>query len=135
MGGRGAGMTNSLVVGNGSAGSLFGGGRGLARVVVDAARGWVDHRVGSDAQELVPRIQARVQPGAELDHAEGTCIVTLMAWRRRSAGMDDARWQRLCAAHEVEIEMIRAELERPRRPSRVARVEACFNLPVDNEFH
>ena len=91
--------------------SLFGGGgRGLARVVVDAARGWVDYRVGSDAQELVPRIQARVQPGAELGHVEGTCIVTLMAWR--SAGMDEARWQRLCAAHEVEIEMIRAELER-----------------------
>jgi hypothetical protein len=30
----------------------------------------------------------------------------------RSAEMDDARWQRLCAAHEVEIDIIRAELER-----------------------
>jgi hypothetical protein len=33
-----------------------------------------------------------------------------MAWR--SADMDDARWRRLCATHEVEIDIIRAELER-----------------------
>lgn len=90
--------------------SLFGGGEGLAQVQVDVARGWVDYRVGSHVQQLVPRIQARVQPGAELGYADGTCIVTLMAWR--SADMDDARWQRLCATHEVEIDIIRAELER-----------------------
>lgn len=90
--------------------SLFGGGRGLARVQVDAHRGWVDYRVGADVQTLVPRIQARVQPGAELGHAADCCMVTLMAWR--SAGMDDERWRRLCATHEVEIDLIRAELER-----------------------
>jgi len=93
-----------------SGSSLFGGGRGLAQVQVDATRGWVDYRVGSDAQHLVPRIQARVQPGAELGYTEDRCIVTLMAWR--SADMDDARWRRLCATHEVEIDIIRAELER-----------------------
>jgi hypothetical protein len=90
--------------------SLFGGGHGLAHVQVDAARGWVDYRVGSDAQNLLPRIKARVQPGAELGFADDHCIVTLMAWR--SADMDDARWRRLCATHEVEIDIIRAELER-----------------------
>jgi hypothetical protein len=90
--------------------SLFGGGEGLAQVQVDAARGWVDYRVGRDVQQLVSRIQARVQPGSELGYADGTCVVTLMAWR--SADMDDARWQRLCATHEVEIDIIRAELER-----------------------
>ena len=90
--------------------SLFGGGQGLAQVQVDAARGGVDYRVGGDAQRLVPRIQARVQPGAELGYAEDHCLVTLMAWR--SADMDDARWRRLCATHEVEIDIIRAELER-----------------------
>jgi hypothetical protein len=90
--------------------SLFGGGHGLAQVQVDTARGWVDYRVGSDAQHLVLRIQARVQPGAELGYAADSCIVTLMAWR--SADMDDARWRRLCRTHEVEIDIIRAELER-----------------------
>lgn len=89
--------------------SLFGGGRGLAQVQVDLARGCVDYRVGSDAQQLVPRIQARVQLGAELGYSDDSCVVTLMAWR--SADMDDARWRRLCATHEVEIDMIRAELE------------------------
>ena len=89
--------------------SLLGGGRGLARVQVDAERGWVDYRVGDELPSLVPRIQARVQPGHELGHAPGTCMVTLMAWR--TAEMDDARWQRLCAAHDVEIDMIRAALE------------------------
>lgn len=90
--------------------SLFGGGHGLAQVQVDAAHGWVDYRVGSDAQHLVPRIQARVQPGAELGYAADHCVVTLMAWR--SADMDDVRWRRLCSTHEVEIDIIRAELER-----------------------
>ena len=90
--------------------SLFGGGHGLAQVQVDAARGWVDYRVGSDAQRLVPRIQARVQPGAELGFADDHCVVTLMAWR--SADMDDGRWRRLCSTHEVEIDIIRAELGR-----------------------
>lgn len=90
--------------------SLFGGGQGLADVQVDADRGWIDYRVGGEAQQLVPRIQARVQPGAELGYADDRCIVSLMAWR--SADMDDARWQRLCATHQVEIEIIRAELER-----------------------
>lgn len=91
--------------------SLFGGGRGVASVQVDVPRGWVDYRVGSDARNLVPRIQARVQPGSELGYADGTCVVTLMAWR--SADMDDARWQRLGAAHAVEIDLIRAALENP----------------------
>lgn len=90
--------------------SLFGGGHGLAQVHVDVARGWIDYRVGSDAQQLVPRIQARVQPGVELGYADDSCVVTLMAWR--SADMDDARWRRLCTTHEVEIDIIRAELER-----------------------
>jgi hypothetical protein len=90
--------------------SLFGGGQGLAGVQVDTARGWVDYRVGGDARTLMPRIQARVQSGAELGHADGTCVVTLMAWR--SADMDPSRWQRLCATHTVEIDIIRAELER-----------------------
>ena len=90
--------------------SLFGGGTGYARLQVDPARGWVDYRVGADAQHLAPRIQARVQAGAELGHAENTCVVTLMAWR--SSDMDDARWQRLCHTHTVEIDIIRAELER-----------------------
>ena len=89
--------------------SLFDGALGLAQVVVHAGHGLVEYRVGSTATALVPRIQARVQPGPELGFEPGHCLVTLLAWR--SAGMSDERWQRLCAVHEVEIELIRAQLE------------------------
>ena len=91
--------------------SLFGGGQGLARVLVDAARGSVEYCVGASRESLQPRIQARVQPGPELGHAAGTCLVTLLAWR--TAAMTDEQWQRLAAVHEVEIELIRAALEAP----------------------
>jgi hypothetical protein len=89
--------------------SLFGGGAGLVRVQVDAEQGWVAYAVGADEAALQPRIQARVQPGPELGYAEGHCVVTLLAWR--GADMDDARWQRLKAAHEVEIDLIRTQLQ------------------------
>lgn len=91
--------------------SLFGGGSGLARVQVNAQEGWVSYAVGASEAELVPRIQARVQPGPELGFEAGQCVVTLLAWR--PAGMGDDRWQRLKAAHEVEIDLIRAALEAP----------------------
>jgi hypothetical protein len=89
--------------------SLLGRGLGMARVSVDAARGLVDYAVGGDEASLVPRIQARVQAGAELGYEAGSCLVTLLAWR--TASMDDERWQSLVHAHEVEIDMIRAALE------------------------
>ncbi|MEQ1805526.1 MAG: hypothetical protein ABL900_09130 [Burkholderiaceae bacterium] len=91
--------------------SLFGGGSAWVRVHADAARGVVDYAVGADPGSLEPRIQARVQPGIELGHPADTCIVTLLAWR--TPQMDDARWQRLQAAHDVEIDLIRAQLEMP----------------------
>jgi hypothetical protein len=89
--------------------SLFGGGAAFALVQTDAERGWVRYAVGGDEYHLVPRIEARVQSGAELGHAEGTCIVTLLAWR--TAQMNGERWRRLAATHEVEIDLIRAALE------------------------
>lgn len=89
--------------------SLFDGGAGLARVQVDAASGWVSYAVGGQEAELQPRIQARVQPGPELGYPAGHCVISLLAWR--TATMDAERWQRLKAAHEVEIELIRSQLE------------------------
>ena len=89
--------------------SSFGGGRAWVRVSADAARGVIDYAVGADPGSLEPRIQARIQPGAELGHPADTCIVTLLAWR--TPQIDDARWARLAATHEVEIDLIRAQLE------------------------
>lgn len=89
--------------------SLFSGASGWLRVHADAACGVVDYSVGADPNSLTPRIQARVQPGAELGHPANTCVVTLLAWR--TAEMDDARWQRVQTTHDVEIDLIRAQLE------------------------
>ena len=88
--------------------SLFDGAIGWARVQVDAARGVVDYRVGADPSALLPRIRASVLAGETLGHPEGSCLVTLEAWR--TAGMDDERWNGLVRTHETEIDLIRAQL-------------------------
>ncbi|MBL8340238.1 MAG: hypothetical protein JNL30_02125 [Rubrivivax sp.] len=89
--------------------SLFSGGSGFARIEADAAAGVVRYAVGAAADALVPRIEARVHEGGAFGHPTGTCLVTLLAWR--PAGMEATRWQRLKAAHEVEIDLIRGVLE------------------------
>jgi len=89
--------------------SLFDGGTGWVRVTVDAAAGRVHYAVGATPDRLVPRIEASVVAGECLGHAEGSCVIAMIAWR--TADMDDARWQRLMAAHEVELDLIRTQLE------------------------
>ena len=37
-------------------------------------------------------------------------LIMLMAWR--PAAMDPERWQRLCASHEAELWLIKAQIER-----------------------
>jgi hypothetical protein len=92
----------------------------------DGAQGWfaidahpelllIDYRVGpKDA--LRRRISARIVPGAVLGLAENHCLVTLLAWR--TSDMGDERWQRLCATHEAEIWLIKAQIERKHENNR-----------------
>ena len=88
--------------------SLFDGGAGWYRIDADAAASVIDYLVGTP-KHLVRRISVRIMPGSELGYADGTCLVTLIAWR--PADMDEARWARLCAAHEVEILLIKSQIE------------------------
>ena len=88
--------------------SLFDGSEVLYRPVGDPARLIVDYHVGNDPEALVPRVMARVVPGEATGRDRCSCIVTLVAWR--DASMSDARWERLVAAHEVEIRLIQAQL-------------------------
>ncbi len=91
--------------------SLFDGRTGYAGVRVRPAEGTIEYRVGDAPDRLgTARIHARVCAGETLGYEPGTCLVALLAWR--PADMDDARWTRLCATHETEIELIRARLER-----------------------
>lgn len=84
--------------------SMFDGGATVFELDADAHARTVDYRVGADASDLALRISARVE-GA----ARGGCVLHLSAERPRD--MDDARWQRLCAVHEVEVLLIKAQAE------------------------
>jgi hypothetical protein len=88
--------------------SLFDGVRGWFRIDADPARFIVDYLVGEPGN-LARRISARVIPGSDLGYGAATCLVTLTAWRPHD--MSDERWTRLCAAHEVEVFLIKSQIE------------------------
>ena len=88
--------------------SLFDGSEGFLSIDGDPARLLVDYHVGT-REKREPRISARVVPGPVCGLSEDTCYITLLAWR--SASMNDERWRRLCAAHDAEIWLIKAQIE------------------------
>ena len=92
--------------------SLFDGSEGFFAREADSERLLVDYRVGP-ADAMRPRIMARVTPGPVLGRSPRECVVTLVAWR--TADMSDERWARLCATHEVEVHLIKAQIESRRR--------------------
>lgn len=92
--------------------SLFDGGQGWLSIDPAPARLLVDYHVGTlDRRE--PRISARVVPGIVCGLGDSACYVTLTAWR--SMAMTAERWRRLCATHDAEIWVIKAQVE-ARRP-------------------
>jgi hypothetical protein len=91
--------------------SLFDGSEGWLSIDGDPQRRVVDYHVGT-LEARSPRISARVVPGPVCGLAPSECYISLLAWR--SASMDAARWQRLCASHAAEIWLIKAQLEAER---------------------
>lgn len=88
--------------------SLFDGARGWFAIDADPDRMLIDYRVGTP-DALTMRISARVLPGESLGLPAGSSVFSLTAWR--TAAMDDERWRRLCATHEAEVFLIRAQIE------------------------
>ncbi len=78
----------------------------------DAGRGLVDYHVGN-SERREPRISARIVAGPVTDRPADRCLLTVTAWR--STGMDDERWHRLCARHEVEMLLIQSHVQTPPR--------------------
>ncbi|MCI5074098.1 hypothetical protein [Oricola sp.] len=98
--------------------SLFDGSQTRFSISADTERLTIDYLLGNPGA-MVPRISTRVVPAKICELDAGQCCVTMTAWRPRS--MDDARWHQLCACHEAEILLIRAQCEaahagRPVRP-------------------
>ena len=88
--------------------SLFDGSQGWFTIDAHPELLLIDYRVGpKDA--LTPRISARIVRGETLGRPADLCVVTLMAWR--TADMSEERWRRLCATHEAEVFLIKAQIE------------------------
>jgi hypothetical protein len=68
----------------------------------------VEYSVGP-RESLAPRIRAQVIRAEHVGLAQTQCYLTLTAWR--PADMSAARWSRLCAAHNVEIWLIKEQVE------------------------
>ncbi len=88
--------------------SLFDGGQGWLSIDADPRRLLVDYHVGT-LEKREPRISARVIPGPVCGLDATASYVTLTAWR--AAAMSEDRWRRLCASHEAEIWLIKAQME------------------------
>jgi hypothetical protein len=89
--------------------SLFDGTRGWFRIEPEPTRMLLDYWVGAPGH-FHCRISARVVPGETLGYEGKTCLVMLSAWR--PSGMGQERWERLCASHEAEIWLIKAQIEK-----------------------
>lgn len=71
----------------------------------------IDYLVGRP-ERLSRRISARVVDARSCALPNGQCYVSLIAWRHGE--MSEERWVQMCTAHEAEIWLIKARLERPR---------------------
>lgn len=89
--------------------SLFDGSSTHVRIDRDEARLIIDYHLGADPEKLVPRIQLRVVPGGHVGLGEEQSVLTFIAWR--SEAMDDDRWRRLTAAHEMEAVLVKSLIE------------------------
>ncbi|MBT3701160.1 MAG: hypothetical protein HOE62_19230 [Alphaproteobacteria bacterium] len=69
----------------------------------------VYYHVGGNPDHLAPRIMVQVMAGPHIDTHDKCCVVSMLAWR--SADWDDARWQALVDAHEIEIVQIKDLIE------------------------
>jgi hypothetical protein len=88
--------------------SLFDGSQNHFAVTAHPQLLLVEYSVGP-REALVPRIRAQVIRAESVGLAATNCYLTLTAWR--PADMPATRWSRLCAAHNVEIWLIKEQVE------------------------
>ncbi|MGE0212094.1 MAG: hypothetical protein AB7S41_10395 [Parvibaculaceae bacterium] len=89
--------------------SLFDGSTVYVRIDADAPRGSIDFHIGAEPGKLSPRINVRVVPGPTVGLPADQSVLTFVAWR--GAAMDDLRWRRLTASHELEVVLIKSLIE------------------------
>ncbi|HEX7114895.1 MAG TPA: hypothetical protein VF193_07160 [Steroidobacter sp.] len=89
--------------------SLFDGSRNYFKLKAHPELLLVEYSVGPHPDDLRPRIRAQVIRPESVGLGPSNCYLTLIAWR--PAGMPDSRWSRLCATHEVEMWLIKEQIE------------------------
>lgn len=70
----------------------------------------IDYLIGTP-ERLSRRVSARIVTAETCALPERRCYVSLIAWRHGE--MSEERWIQMCTAHEAEIWLIKARLERP----------------------
>lgn len=88
---------------------LFDGSSIYVRIDPDPVRRTIDYHLGQSPDHLVPRIAARVSAGGDMGLEGDQSVLSLMAWR--AATMNDHRWRKLKASHELEVLLIKDLIE------------------------
>ncbi len=88
--------------------SLFDDSEVYVEVEPHRSLGLIDYHVGGPDNRK-SRIFIRVASAKVCGLAAGQCAVSLVAWR--DADMSAERWRQLCKTHEVEILLIKAQIE------------------------
>jgi len=96
--------------------SLFDGSTNLVRIVPHADGSLIDYEIGQLLDTLEPRIQARVVAveyggGARQSGSPSRTNSELSFIAKRTAAMNDARWQSIHDIHKVELLLIKSLLE------------------------
>lgn len=79
------------------------------RIESHAEQGLIDYWVGPSADDMLPRICARIISGDSFASAADCSLLLLIALR--TPDMDDQRWAGLIAAHNCEVGLIKSLLE------------------------
>ncbi len=88
--------------------SLFDGRDVFVEIETHRSLGLIDYHIGNK-EVRAPRIFIRVAPGSLCGLSNTQCVVSMAAWR--TADMDADRWRQLCRTHEVEILLIKSQIE------------------------
>ena len=89
--------------------SIFDGSTACVRIESNAQNRLIDYWVGTNAENLAPRIFVRITPGEVTGSSTLNCILSMVSFRTEA--MSDDRWHRLVTAHALEVQLIKSVLE------------------------
>ena len=89
--------------------SIFDGSTACVRIESNAQIRLIDYWVGTNSENLAPRIFVRITPGNVTGSSTLNCILSMVSFRTEA--MSDDRWHRLVTAHAFEVQLIKSLLE------------------------